>query len=34
VLEDGHAIAPDVPGIGVSFDWARLAEAQKRGRAA
>jgi L-alanine-DL-glutamate epimerase-like enolase superfamily enzyme len=34
VLEGGHAIAPDVPGIGVSFDWARLAEAQKRGRAA
>ena len=34
VLTDGHAIAPDEPGIGVTFDWARLAEAQKRGRAA
>ena len=25
VVEDGLAIAPDVPGTGVSFDWERLA---------
>jgi L-alanine-DL-glutamate epimerase-like enolase superfamily enzyme len=25
VVEDGLAIAPDVPGTGVSFDWDRLA---------
>ncbi|MBV2359495.1 mandelate racemase/muconate lactonizing enzyme family protein [Thalassococcus sp. CAU 1522] len=24
VIEDGLAVAPDVPGIGVDFDWARL----------
>lgn len=24
VIEDHMAVAPDVPGIGVSFDWARL----------
>ncbi len=26
VLEDGLAVAPGVPGIGVSFDWPRLEE--------
>ena len=26
VLEDGKAVAPDVPGTGVTFDWGRLAE--------
>jgi len=25
VLENGKAVAPDTPGIGVSFDWPRLA---------
>lgn len=24
MLAGGRAIAPDQPGIGVSFDWARL----------
>lgn len=24
-LEDGKAIAPDVPGTGIAFDWAKLA---------
>jgi L-alanine-DL-glutamate epimerase-like enolase superfamily enzyme len=24
VLDGGMAVAPDVPGIGVTFDWARL----------
>ena len=27
VVEDHMAVAPDVPGIGVTFDWDRLAEA-------
>ena len=26
VVEDGLAVAPDVPGTGVTFDWERLAE--------
>lgn len=26
VIEDGRAVAPDEPGIGVEFDWDRLAE--------
>lgn len=34
VLENGLAVAPDEPGIGVSFDWQRLADTQPRGRAA
>ena len=25
VIEEGRAVAPDAPGIGVEFDWARLA---------
>ena len=25
VLEDGLAVAPDTPGVGVDFDWAKLA---------
>lgn len=28
VLEDHRAVAPDVPGIGVTFDWDRLAPYQ------
>ena len=24
VVEDGLAVAPDVPGVGVTFDWDRL----------
>ncbi|WP_102108907.1 mandelate racemase/muconate lactonizing enzyme family protein [Oceaniglobus roseus] len=27
VIEDGRAVAPDAPGIGVSFDWEKLAAA-------
>jgi L-alanine-DL-glutamate epimerase-like enolase superfamily enzyme len=27
VMENGRAVAPDEPGIGVRFDWARLEEA-------
>jgi L-alanine-DL-glutamate epimerase-like enolase superfamily enzyme len=25
VLEAGRAVAPDTPGVGVTFDWKRLA---------
>jgi L-alanine-DL-glutamate epimerase-like enolase superfamily enzyme len=25
-IEDGYALAPDRPGHGITFDWARLAE--------
>lgn len=28
VLEEGLAVAPDTPGIGIEFDWERLAEAE------
>lgn len=31
VLENHLAVAPDVPGIGVSFDWERLERAVSRG---
>lgn len=31
VLENHLAVAPDVPGIGVSFDWERLERAASRG---
>ncbi len=30
VVEGGLAIAPDVPGTGVAFDWNRLAEFERR----
>jgi L-alanine-DL-glutamate epimerase-like enolase superfamily enzyme len=30
ILRDGRATAPDVPGIGVSFDWGRLTPFERR----
>ena len=27
LLRDGNAVAPDVPGCGVTFDWERLEQA-------
>ena len=30
-LENGRALAPDVPGTGVSFDWEKLEDADARG---
>ncbi len=33
VLEGGRAVAPEVPGTGVSFDWGRLAPHEVRGEA-
>ena len=33
VIEDARALAPDEPGIGVRFDWERLEEACRTGRA-
>jgi L-alanine-DL-glutamate epimerase-like enolase superfamily enzyme len=29
VIRDGLAVAPDSPGVGVEFDWTRLAEAAR-----
>ena len=30
VMEQHLAVAPDVPGIGVTFDWSRLGDADDR----
>lgn len=30
VLEGGRAVAPDAPGIGVSFDWDKLRAQSER----
>ena len=32
VVEDKLAVAPSTPGVGVEFDWARLAPFQKAGK--